>query len=354
MSESLQVTPSANTGAAQLKFSSLESGNDPASSDNSADFTAIFASFVESEPSVIEFSATDQGNITDLLNELLPQDILEDGNSLPEDEKSAMWQVLMLLQPAENIITNSTSKQMQSISLLDNQHKPVLNSSWLNQDYFRSQGRQNKEAGTPISSGLAANNISTQPAAAHFTPDTKESLFLNINEQLMPVQGTSSSLSQGMVAIGFGTATQAATAQTQMVPLNLRQNTWETNLGSRLQMLVGQNVQTAEIRLDPPELGALDIKIKITNDIATVNITSPHTQVREALETAVPRLKEMFEENGLSLGDVNVRQESFSRQQNSAEEEVDVLTHVTESEFADEPMTVSRKIVSDSLLDIYA
>ena len=120
-------------------------------------------------------------------------------------------------------------------------------------------------------------------------------------------------------------------------------------------MLVGQNIQTAEIRLDPPELGALDIKIKVTNDVATVSITSAHTQVREALETAVPKLREMFEESGLSLGDVNVRQESFSQQEKSAEEgDSGSHTQVSGSEPGDELNPVTKKIVSDSLLDIYA
>ena len=168
----------------------------------------------------------------------------------------------------------------------------------LNQDYFNSLGMQKKEPGTSIPAGLMANDITAQLAAAHFIPDSKESLLLNMNEQLIPLQGTSSNLSQSLAAVGFGSVTQAATTQTQMAPLNLGQNAWETNLGSRLQMLVGQNIQTAEIRLDPPELGALDIKIKITNDIASVNITSPHAHVREALETSVPRLREMFEESG--------------------------------------------------------
>jgi flagellar hook-length control protein FliK len=262
----------------------------------------------------------------------------------------------MMIQPAENVLSSTTSTPTQSISLLDNSRKQMLNPQLLNQDYFQSLAVQNKDAGTSgVTAGLVTNNISAQLAAAHFTPESHESLLLNLNEQLMPVQGTNTSLSQSLAAVGLGTATQAATTQTQMAPLNLGQNAWETNLGSRLQMLVGQNVQTAEIRLDPPELGALDIKIKVTNDVATVSIASAHTQVREALETAVPKLREMFEENGLSLGDVNVRQETFSQQEKSAEEGGSGShTHVAGSEHGDDPNLITKKIVSDNLLDIYA
>jgi flagellar hook-length control protein FliK len=354
MSESVQITPSASAGAQQSKLSSLETGSNPESTDDPSEFTAVFASYTESDPNATE-QQTDE-NLTELLSELLPENILKDGNMLPEQENVAMWQALMMIQPAENVLSSTTSTPTQSISLLDNSRKQMLNPQLLNQDYFQSLAVQNKDAGTSgVTAGLVTNNISAQLAAAHFTPESHESLLLNVNEQLMPVQGTNTSLSQSLAAVGLGTATQAATTQTQMAPLNLGQNAWETNLGSRLQMLVGQNVQTAEIRLDPPELGALDIKIKVTNDVATVSIASAHTQVREALETAVPKLREMFEENGLSLGDVNVRQETFSQQEKSAEEGGSGShTHVAGSEHGDDPNLITKKIVSDNLLDIYA
>jgi flagellar hook-length control protein FliK len=67
-----------------------------------------------------------------------------------------------------------------------------------------------------------------------------------------------------------------------------------------------QKVQSAEIRLDPKELGAVDVKIRIHQDQATVVFSSPHAQVRDALENSIPRLREMFAESGLGLGNVNV------------------------------------------------
>lgn len=353
MSESIQVTPSANAGVQQSKLSAPGTGNNPASTDDFDGFTAVFASYVETEPSATEQQMEE--NLSELLSELLPQTMLEDGKTLPQADDATMWQVMLMLQPAENVLSNSMSPQIQSMDLLDSQRKPVLSSSMLNQDYFNNLGMQAKEANTLIPAGLAANNISAQLAAAHFTPENRESVLLNMNEQLVPVQATNSNISQGLAAVGLVTATQAASTQTQMAPLNLGQNAWESNLGSRLQMMVGQNVQTAEIRLDPPELGAIDVKIKVTNDVASVNINSPHTQVREALETAIPRLREMFAESGVSLGDVNVGQESFAQQQNStSEEEGNSTLNSADSDFGDEPVSVTRKIVSDSLLDTYA
>ena len=363
MSESMQVLPSAGAGASQSKISSVANGDSTGSAEDPAGFNAVFASYVETESAAVEQQVDE--NLTALLNQLMPEDTQLDGNTLPVEEQAAMWQALMLLQPAENAINNSTSNPLQGTNLLEGQRKPILSPVLSNQDYFNTMALQTKELPNSLSTGFTQNNMGMQPgftqnnmgiqlAAAHFNPETNDALLLNMNEQLMPVQNTTSTLSQGLAAVGLGTATQAAVTQTQMAPLNLGQNAWETNLGSRLQMMVGQNVQTAEIRLDPPELGALDIKIKITNDVASVNITSAHAQVREALETAVPRLREMFEESGVALGDVNVQQESFAQQQNSTEHEDGAFTQTADSELGDEPTAVTRKIVSDSLLDIYA
>ena len=359
MSNPIQASPPpAAAGIKQSKLSSMESVENPASSDDSTDFMALLAS-AESEVDLAEpvlaenlFETIDDSI---LLGDSTPMEYRLDGNSLPAEEQAALWQAMLLVQPTENVSKNSTLPQLQSVSLFESKSQPVLmNPELFKQDYFNSLTTQSKGAtSTSLPAGFAANNINMQLAAAQFNPDTNETLLLNI-EQLQPAQGVSSTLSQGLAAVGLGTATQAATTQTQMAPLNLGQNAWESNLGSRLQMMVGQNIQTAEIRLDPPELGALDIKIKITNDVASVNITSAHSQVREALETAVPKLREMFAENGVELGDVNVRQESFTQQQNTSEEGKGLFKQTAESELGDEQDLVTRKIVSDNLLDIYA
>lgn len=369
MSESMQVTPQSSVGASQSKLSSMGTGNNSSSSEETASFDDALTNYSEAESDV---TAQKAGNTVTDLDESVPQVLPENGNTLPLDENAALWQALLLLQPAENSVTNSTSPnlttaQMQSAGLLEGHRqpalieghrqsvlKPVLTPQLGNQDYFNTMLTQNKDIPATMPAGLVANNPNIQLSAVHFNPESKEALLLNISEQFLPAQGVNSTTSQGIAAVGFGTAIQAATTQTQMAPLNLGQNAWESNLGSKLQMLIGQNVQTAEIRLDPPELGALDIKIKVVNEVATVNITSPHAQVREALETAVPRLREMFEESGVALGDVNVRQESFAQQEHATQEEAGVLVSANDSGFIEEEAIPVQKIVSNNLLDLYA
>lgn len=352
MNNSIQASsPSANAGVQQSKTSSLESANGTSSNDESDDFSAALAS-VESETGGAGQQLSD--NSSEPTEELAIQEQFVDGNTLPAEEQMAMWQALMLMQPVDVEVSQTVTPQLQSMDLLNSQRKPILNPSQLNSNYFNTMIMQNKDAVASLPAGFAANNINMQLAAAQFNPDTNEGILFNLTEQISPMQSASSTLTQSLGAVGLGTATQAAVTQTQMAPLSLGQNAWESNLGSRLQMMVGQNVQTAEIRLDPPELGALNVKIKVVNDVATVNITSPHTQVREALETTIPRLREMFEESGVALGDVNVRQESFAQQHENAEENNSSGQFLTTENENEDINQVDRKIVSNNLLDIYA
>jgi len=64
--------------------------------------------------------------------------------------------------------------------------------------------------------------------------------------------------------------------------------------------------RTVELRLDPPELGRITVRISMVGDEARVAFTAAQGGAREALEAALPKLREMFEQAGLSLGDAQV------------------------------------------------
>lgn len=88
---------------------------------------------------------------------------------------------------------------------------------------------------------------------------------------------------------------------------------WSEELGGKVVWLINQQQQGAELRLNPPHLGPLEVRITIQQDQASVAFTAHHAVTREALEAAIPRLREMLGEQGLNLVDVNVSQHSFAR-----------------------------------------
>lgn len=89
---------------------------------------------------------------------------------------------------------------------------------------------------------------------------------------------------------------------------------WDEALGQKVVWLVSQQQQVAELHLNPPDLGPLEIVLTVSNDQASALFVSSHASVREAIETALPRLREMMAENGITLGNATVSDESFQGQ----------------------------------------
>lgn len=85
------------------------------------------------------------------------------------------------------------------------------------------------------------------------------------------------------------------------------QREWAGELGQRLVMMVSSKLKSAEIHLNPKDLGPLEVRIRMHEDKAHVVFTSQVAQTREALEQSVPRLREMLDQNGVALGNVDVQ-----------------------------------------------
>lgn len=92
---------------------------------------------------------------------------------------------------------------------------------------------------------------------------------------------------------------------------------WGGAVGEKVVWMANQGHQVAELHLNPPNLGPLEVRLTISNDQASALFVSHHSAVREAIETALPRLREMLADNGIMLGNVTVGSESFSQQQAS-------------------------------------
>jgi flagellar hook-length control protein FliK len=98
------------------------------------------------------------------------------------------------------------------------------------------------------------------------------------------------------------------------IPVPVGQPGWGQAVGAQIAWFVSQNISAASIRLNPQHLGPLEMEVTMDGDRASVSFTSQQGLVREALESSIPRLREMLSENGLNLVNVNVSQHGNSRQ----------------------------------------
>ena len=83
--------------------------------------------------------------------------------------------------------------------------------------------------------------------------------------------------------------------------------------------MVSNGIQQAEIRLDPPELGHLMVKIQVNGDQTQVQFHVAQAQTRDLIEQAIPRLRDMLAQEGLQLADSHVSQGGGGRDGQSQE-----------------------------------
>ncbi len=90
---------------------------------------------------------------------------------------------------------------------------------------------------------------------------------------------------------------------------------WQTDFSQRISMMARNGNQTAEIRLNPANLGAIEVRVVMNDDQATITFNAQHAVVRDAIESSLPRLREMFHSSGLQLADAQVMDDGLLGQQ---------------------------------------
>jgi len=102
-----------------------------------------------------------------------------------------------------------------------------------------------------------------------------------------------------------------------------QQASWGEEVGSRVKWMVNSQVQSAELKMNPAHLGPVEVKISVQNDQTSIVFTAQNSAVREALDSAIPRLREMLGDNGMNMVDVDVSDQSFAQQQQASAQDGD-------------------------------
>lgn len=77
-------------------------------------------------------------------------------------------------------------------------------------------------------------------------------------------------------------------------------------IGARLGWLADQKIGHAHIRLSPDDMGPVDVRLQLNGDKVHASFSSPHVDVRQALESSLPRLRELLGEQGFQLAHADV------------------------------------------------
>ncbi|QGZ39243.1 flagellar hook-length control protein FliK [Pseudoduganella flava] len=118
----------------------------------------------------------------------------------------------------------------------------------------------------------------------------------------------------------------AATVQAaDMVATNQLQarvgsNAWEQQLGQKVVWMVAGGDQSASLTLNPPDLGPMQVVLNVSNDSASATFTAHQPETRQAIENALPKLREMMSEAGIQLGNATVSAGTQDQQHAFAEQ----------------------------------
>ncbi|EOB2850677.1 flagellar hook-length control protein FliK [Vibrio vulnificus] len=185
------------------------------------------------------------------------------------------------------------------------------------------------KAAMVLPDGMTANTIPTafNPAAS---PDVAKSQVQSMQAALAAaglasVKGSSKQTStetQGAQPTASLYSAQTVTGQTraenvaaQQPSMPLTRELANEQVAEKVQMMMSKNLKQLDIRLDPPELGRMQIRMTMNNDIANVHFTVTNPQARDIIEQTLPRLREMLAQQGMQLADSSVQQQASGQQQ---------------------------------------
>ncbi len=114
----------------------------------------------------------------------------------------------------------------------------------------------------------------------------------------------------GPQSINSQAATSASVFGGQMLDAAASKADAAAQLGQRIQWMLGSNARRANIQIDPPELGSVQIQVSQEDRQTTVSFVTQNANARELIEQSLPRLREHLENLGIELADANVEQQS--------------------------------------------
>lgn len=236
--------------------------------------------------------------------------------------------------PETELLPVQNGHELQS-SVFDNSHPQKLNKTVA---YSEFAGKVGKPVAHPPSSfpansdplnlESATNSDGALPQAPEQLATSLDSAVTNNPTEQMPVQHqeghttdafhipTIGDMSIQIRDPGIGVP---STAQPSILAASVGTTEWQQNLGQQLACFTREGIHHAELRLHPEDLGSLHISLRINNDQVQLHFAAADHQVRAALETAMPHLRNSLAESGISLGQTNVAADSRPSWENGSQ-----------------------------------
>ncbi|EMA2481075.1 flagellar hook-length control protein FliK [Vibrio fluvialis] len=219
---------------------------------------------------------------------------------------------------------------------------------------------QNANAAAPSATGQSATGQSaaglfnaqsalatseSQPVATKAALPLDSALNAALNQAIHPTSGAPS-LGQAQTQVNAPSATITVNApEWASVRIDTQAGKWGEQmlqvLHDRVTLQAQQHLQEAKIRLDPPDLGKLDLVVRVEGDRLSVQINANAAATREALMQVSDRLRAELQSQNFVHVDVNVGADQGGQHQSSSQDEAATHPIFAARDTGDEPFTAS-------------
>ena len=276
------------------------------------------------------------------------------GEGLSEKARSLSDNIVSLDKKQTDAVTQNVTQRITELvpGLTEGAKKQVTDAIAAGMAEMKNQVAQGHEPGLSL---RALVTDALQQAEVTVTPALRQGIdqqLTQVNSLLNAAQATSAAISQ---------ATQLTTPDVTMVensqarsessaaarqseglsqPVNIHQPEGQKQLTEKIRWMVNSRNMMAEIRMDPPEMGSMQVRVNVQGDAASVSFVVQSQQAREALSQAEPRLKEMLAEQGIELGESAVHQHNSGQSDNQSDSQGGFAKHGGAQTDSDESVQV--------------
>ena len=212
------------------------------------------------------------------------------------------------------------------------QQQVVKNNIIASINEFQQQVQQGREPGIDLSAIVAdaakEAMVSAEVASSlNARVESQASQFLQLvnNTQNTVNQVLQGQLTQADTMINESNQLKAEASKSQQQfegfdkAVNIHKPEGQQQLNEKIRWMVNARNTMAEIRLDPPEMGSMQVRVNVSGEAASVSFIVQSQQAKDALADAMPKLRDMLAEQGIELGDAQVRKDNSSGSENGGQ-----------------------------------
>ncbi|EPB6468286.1 flagellar hook length control protein FliK [Cronobacter dublinensis] len=271
-------------------------------------------------PADLSLAAGDMQTATTAAQPTLKPAGLDDDKKLSDEDMAALSALFAMLPPAQQpnaapAVTAQT--QAQGVAALGaNGFNPTasLTQALGSAKSDAKTSAKSDDAATPLTAAAATAPVTSQTAADVVAPVS------TLDKTAADVSSTQVPHNLNLHALSSTTQSQQASAPVMTMPTAqvtapFGTPDWQNSVSQHISLFTRNGQQSAELHLHPEELGAVQISLKLDDNMAQIQMVSPHSHVRAALEAALPTLRTQLAESGIQLGQSNISSENFSGQQ---------------------------------------